>query len=172
MANFEQAIPNFYVGSYPESFQEGIDYDVSINVTDTPGAVLGEYPAKHHFWFPVNECGKWDYASFYGTKRVLDALWTQEKPVLVHCSAGVYRSVIVASSYLYSIGRLDEYQHGKEVFERFLGSKRCPPGLCHFLNKMNEYPTYCIGGVLTECKLYCFEKQWREWETYVVNSAK
>lgn len=167
-------------GSYPEPFAIR-KFDVVINVSDSVHGSIGNdadfingrpdsdfdpdvkvamikrIEAARHFWFPVNETGKWDYAAFFGTKRILDHYLLPEDSqttVLVHCSAGAYRSVLATYAWLYSHEEEGFMEDDKDLWDKFLASPRAPRELPQFLEAMNQHPTYCIGGILGVCKLY------------------
>lgn len=105
---------SLFIGPYPESFNKDRTYDYVITVSDTYSPISAQ-KSKRHYWFPVNECGRWDYAAFFGTKRILDNIQEENQKILIHCAAGAYRSPIVATAYLYSIGKIndicDEFKH-------------------------------------------------------------
>lgn len=168
MPHFQKITDSLYQGSHPESLEQGVEFDIIINVSDSPCSSLDTKPVSFykrpiHFWMPVNECGKWDYAAFYATKRILDSL---KGKALIHCHAGAYRSVIIAYSWLYSNNQEHLFPDGKGTWDRFVAnqhSSRCPVGIELFLRTMNDYPSYSLVGVLNKCKLPAFEKQWEEW---------
>lgn len=181
MPHYAEIIPDrLFQGSYPEPFAFR-KFDVVINVSDVDhGSIdndadfIRSRPSRYfsdvdkskmierieqarHFWFPVNETGKWDYAAFFGAKRIMDKFLNDPKSdrsVLVHCSAGAYRSVLVTYAWLLS-NRLEHLMEtDRDLWERFVNGPRAPYGIEQFLMAMNEYPKYCIGGILGVCKFY------------------
>lgn len=159
MPHFEQLTDNIYQGSYPEAQEQGVDFDLIINVSDCVCNSLSVVGGVKFLWFPVFEVGNWDYASFFGTKRAIDHQ-LQIKPdskILIHCSAGAYRSVIVATAYLLSHDHYDCLTLSNSMtWKMFKESERCPIGLELFLQTMNEFPTYAICGILNQCNLMQF----------------
>ncbi len=188
MPHYAEIIPDrLFQGSYPEPFAFR-KFDVVINVSDSEHgsitndsefinsrptrdfadgvkvAMIKRVEQARHFWFPVNETGKWDYAAFFGAKRVMDKFLmfpgaTMLSPelktsVLVHCSAGAYRSVLITYGWLLSHGLEHLMSCDKALWDRFVEGPRAPKDIRRFLLAMNDYPTYCIGGILGECRLY------------------
>ncbi len=156
MPHFEKLTKNLYQGSYPEAREQSIHYDLIINVSDCVCNSLDSHPTSKLLWFPVFEVGVWDYSPFYGSKRAIDK-FVNDNPdasILIHCSAGSYQSVIVATAYLLSIN----HPKGKEmetdmIWKLFKKNGQCPIELEKFMQVMNKFPTYSICGILQECKL-------------------
>jgi hypothetical protein len=153
---------SLFIGPYPESFNKDRTYDYVITVSDTYSPISAQ-KSKRHYWFPVNECGHWDYAAFFGTKRILDNIQEENRKILIHCAAGAYRSPIVATAYLYSIGKINDItttfdynNYLPEMFEDFCACPRAPKKLKEFLLQMNQDPTYCISGVLVQIGCHKF----------------
>jgi hypothetical protein len=184
MPHFDEVIPDrLFQGSYPEPFAFR-PFNIVINVSDCDHGSIDtdeefinsrDFPEdvkktiRHrldfarHFWFPVNETGKWDYAAFFGAKRVMDKILMSpgasmlspesKQSVLVHCSAGAYRSVLITYGWLYSHGLEHLMSQHEQMWHRFINGKRAPKEICKFLHKMNDHPTYGIGGILAQCDL-------------------
>lgn len=158
MPAFNKITDHLYQGSYPESFEYGIDYDIVINVSDSPCASLSEksphfYKQPIHFWFPINEWSRIPYEPFYAAKRVIDA--NPGKKVLIHCHGGVNRSQLVTYSYLLSNGQEGLFPGAKKWWELFMKNDpafttKPPPKLEEFLKLMNKHQTFSVAGVLGE----------------------
>jgi hypothetical protein len=93
----------------------GLDrYAAIVNVSDTSGLLFQKYQSppqflllSHYFWFPINEVGDWGYAPFFGAAKVCDFYGRLDKPILIHCHAGVNRSPCVAYALLRAEGLSD-----------------------------------------------------------------
>lgn len=158
MPAFNRINKLLFQGSFPESLEMGIDYDIIINVSDCIQASLDMssphfYKKPIHYWLPICEWGRVGYEPFYAAKRIIDG--NPGKRVLIHCEGGINRSVIIAYAYLLSHGRESEFTIGKSVWERFLSNAKkqftkSPPRLLEFLLEMNKFPTYSVAGILQQ----------------------
>lgn len=158
MQRLRQITDKLYQGAYPESLNYGVDFDVIINVSDCCHASLNNespefYKKPVHYWFPQNEWGLFHYETFYGVKRALDR--HKEDVCLVHCCSGVNRSCKAVYGYLLSHNMEGLFPEHEAQWRRFVddggeGVTKCPPYIEEFLRRMNEYPTYSVGGILSQ----------------------
>lgn len=97
---------NVYIGSDP---RDGMtpefanSFDAIVNVSCTPSAVFE--PSKcgqAMYWYPVNECGKWNLGYLYWLKKVMDHHYNKDHKIYLHCHAGAYRSPSAAILWLQS----------------------------------------------------------------------
>src|SRR5688500_16961212 len=98
MPHFLKITDNLYQGSYPESLERGIDYDIIINVSDSPcGSLEFQSPCFYKkpqlIWIPINEWSVFGYEVFYAAKKIFDA--NRDKKILIFCHAGACRSVLI-----------------------------------------------------------------------------
>lgn len=136
-------------------------FSAIVNVADSPCQLFtADVPV---FWFPVQETGRWGYAPFYGTAKVLDHLaeFGLSKPVLVHCHGGVNRSPTIVYAVLASNGMSEEWfdQHfpiyGKggmrAIYEENVARGCVEPDTIEFLEARHQHPDSSIVGLLKEC---------------------
>lgn len=79
--------------------------DAWFNVSDSPCNTLKQPPWKTlMYWYPIRECGYWDYDPFYYFKKIMDDLVFNKKlkKILVHCHAGACRSPTMVYFWLCS----------------------------------------------------------------------
>lgn len=154
MPHFQKITDKLYQGGWPEIFSKGVEFDIALNVSDSPKESYN-FPNAFHkepfrVFVPINEWSVYPYEAFYATKRLLDA--NKDKVIAIHCDAGVQRSVVVTYAWLLSNNQEAVFPSGKEVWEQFLsnrGVSKAPPHLIDFLNMMNKYPTYSVGGIVS-----------------------
>jgi len=136
------------------NFNSGQDfrwkYDCVINVSDT-------MTGHEDFWFPINEVTAWGYSPFFWFKKIMDH--HDRGRTLVHCHAGIHRSLMMAYCWMLSIG-FDEceaeklfnspsfnirndYTHDKE--NGFI-----PDDLLQFYKIIEEHPRWSLAGVLRD----------------------
>lgn len=180
------ACENIHVGCSPTGPGDKFDfrsvrmmklYDVVINVSDSPCATLEisssvefSLMATSSYWFPIHEVWHWGYAPFYGAAKVIDFHLERYSHLaeasfarfLIHCHAGVNRSVSVA----YAILKAEGYPDDELLIHRALGLKPepgerasrqfdsnvrkgyIPYDIIDFLKARKEYPSYSIMGLL------------------------
>jgi len=130
-----------------------------LNVSDTPCMTFDF--ATHgilSLWFPIHEVGQWGYSPFYGAAKFLDHKLASgdERPILLHCHAGVNRSVCVAYAVLKSVeSTQSEIDHKLEIgeglpnlFQININKGYIPSDVIDFLKARHQCPTYGIHGLL------------------------
>lgn len=111
-----------------------------------------------YYWFPIHEVHLWGYAPFYGSAKIFDHYKNNPKPILIHCAAGVNRSVTITYAILKSSGWTDKeikilYPNDpKFMFDFNVKRGYINPDVLEFLKKRHEFPTYSIMGLLNEIK--------------------
>ena len=76
-------------------------FDVIINVSDEH-IWENQKEAKEYYWFPMSECNdNMGIHSLYAAMTILHNSEMHHKKVLLHCHAGVNRSVTVANAYYF-----------------------------------------------------------------------
>lgn len=135
------------------------NYYGTINVSDTP-CMTFEYQNAgiKACWFPIHEVGYWGYAPFYGTAKFLDQKLRDgdERPILLHCHAGVNRSVCVAYANLLAVGVTQPEINEKitigeglpTLLEININKGYIPSDIVPFLQARKDQPTYGIMGLL------------------------
>jgi len=123
-------------------------YKTIINVSDS----FSEY-ATH--WFPINEISPWTYAPFYWFKKIADR--KRNEYILVHCAAGIHRSLMMAHCWLLSLGYSQE--QSAEIFNcpniirdyyHDIQTGIIPEDLLVFYKIMNDHPTWSLPGCLRD----------------------
>lgn len=132
-------------------------YSVVINVSDSP--CLSFYLSKKNipnYWFPIHESGNWGYCPFYGTAKAYD-FFTEtypEKKILIHCHAGVNRSVSIAYAILKSEGFYDKEineaigDDSNGTFYENLNLGHIPKDIIPFLVSRKENQNHYLSGLL------------------------
>lgn len=140
----------------------GIDtlrkFKAIVNVSDSPCLsfdLQGDVPS---FWFPVHEVWHWGYAPFFGAAKVVDHYGG---PVLIHCHAGVNRSMCVGLALCLADDipleeiKLRPFNEGSEamqscmrLFEHNVKKGYIPSDIIPFLKARKAYPTYSMMGLL------------------------
>ena len=134
-------------------------YAAVINVSSSPEMTFEFIKRKFpSFWTPVQELGSWGYAPFFVASMVFSEYKDAGKPILIHCAAGVNRSVSVAYAVLMGMGYTEEQTQqlimesrvwqAKGVFDMNVRRKYVFDDTLDFLKARNEHPTYGICGLL------------------------
>jgi len=132
-------------------------YSAVINVSDSPCATFDYQMKIPSFWFPINEVENWGHVPFYGTLKVVNEYWKDEKPILIHCHAGANRSPSIALAVMISKGyTIDEcesllnYPNLRLVFLRNIQRKQIPVNIIEFLREADKCPKLSVQMILRE----------------------
>ena len=119
-----------------------------INVSDTPCSTFEH--GVPSFWFPINELGDWGYAPFFGALRVLQRYEEPDgRPVIIHCHAGVHRSMSVALALQLSCGHKPEDIELKPYTGRVVRDGFCPHSLFQRSMKVGHIPDDVVAMLVT-----------------------
>lgn len=76
-------------------------FDYVINVSDEHQKIVQTLSTRY-FWFPMSECSKdMGMSSIYGALTILYEAYESNSNVLLHCHAGVNRSVTIAQLFYF-----------------------------------------------------------------------
>lgn len=133
------------------NFESGKDYfgkRIIFNVSDSPS----EY---NDYWFPINEISAWGYGPFFWFKKLAEK-W-KDYPKLVHCHAGIHRSLMMGYcwglSMNYTHSQLAEMFNAPWVtndYHRDTKNGYIPNDLMKLYGIMDEHPDYSMTGCLRE----------------------
>lgn len=134
-------------------------YSCVVNVSDGVGVTMELQGKLPSFWFPVHECNWWGYAPFYGFAKVYDVYKSADKPILIHCHAGVNRSTSIAFCTLVADGydittaqNIIDRNYAMTTVQGNIDKGCIPIDICDFLKARYEYPTYSMQGLLQTIK--------------------
>lgn len=127
-----------------------------INLSDTPCGTFKLQGVIPSYWVPILEEKAWGYAALFATIRVVQEHYKGEKPVLIHCHAGMNRSPTVASAVMRAFGR--SYKNVTDVLgsgcytkvESNIRLGILPKNTLEFLKYCVLYPTHSLQGVLAK----------------------
>jgi hypothetical protein len=142
-----------------------------INVSDTPCGsfkLQGKIPT---FWVPIFESVAWGYSAMFMTIRVVQEYYKGDKPVLIHCHAGMNRSPTMAVLVMRAFGR--DFTNVTQVLgagnwgkvETNIRTKTIPEDSLKFLEYCIRFPKHSLEGVIGEydrrfSKYICNDGDW------------
>lgn len=135
-----------------------IPYCAVINLADTQ-CRLSNSPVPY-YWYPINEMEFWSYGPFFFTSKIVDMYQHETKPIMIHCHAGVNRSVSVAYA-IYMADKQCGIQHEclndswkdrldvyKRTFETNIRRGHIPEDIITFLMARHDNPGYSLLGLI------------------------
>jgi len=136
------------VGNFESGRDLGDNYSTVFNVSDN-------YSCHADFWIPLVEMSAWTYTPFYWFKKLADE--HSKHPMLVHCHAGIHRSLLMAYCWLLSLGfdtkeaaNLLSCDHVEDDYFRDIETGIIPGDLLDFYKIIEIHPKWCLSGVLRE----------------------
>lgn len=143
-----------------------------INVADSVCETITLTESGHpSFWFPIQELGYWGHSPFYRAAKIVDYYNDRHPnlPVIIHCHAGVCRSVCVALAIQLAEFEQEEKSNLKRLrhnlnpikldvkkempqFESLIKDNRIPEDIIKFLSLRYKFPSYSALGLLGEMR--------------------
>ena len=107
--NFNEIIPNIYIGNAWSSFLNYKDFDVIVNITKDIG--FPEKFKKTKIRIPVDDLyifKNQDIKNYLNYLDELQELYNQNKKILIHCRCGIQRSAFITQQLIMKILNIDE----------------------------------------------------------------
>lgn len=100
----------FNIGRLPEKESDLQGYSTVINVSENPNFnLMDKNKSLRYFWIPCGECDVFPLEVFFAVLRIVEKYRFEEKPIYLHCQAGVNRSQTIG----YVIYRALGYFHNE-----------------------------------------------------------
>lgn len=147
-----------FVHQEPKADFSLIPFCAVINVADTPCRLFNS-PVPV-YWYPIQEMEFWSYGPFFFAGRIIDEYRGSDKPILIHCHAGVNRSASVAYAIyesdrqcgidhnLMHVSGRDKRSFYSSTFENNIRKGHIPADIIPFLKARHEKPAYSLMGLI------------------------
>ncbi len=134
--------PMICSGTMPNEDSEVDQFGAILNVSDSPGIILLPYSDQPRIWLPIMETAEWDLGTVFAALRTITEWRNDGRYVLVHCSAGVNRSVTIVNLWRWFNGDIltddDRY-----MIDYNIRTGSLPENIEDLFNVMKDHPTWC-----------------------------